>query len=92
MGKRRGWERMRPHSNELLESLLRQERKITARWYERISGQAPWKDGERELLNQMQDDMALQVDHLIGRQEKTPALTGAALALYSPNSTPEPQG
>jgi len=37
MGKH-SWKRFRPQSNEEIELLLKQERKLTAQWYARVSG------------------------------------------------------
>ncbi len=33
-----------------LKQLLKRERRLTERWYKRISGQVPWVEGERELI------------------------------------------
>ena len=34
-----------------VESLLQEQKKLTAIWYEKMSGQRPWKDGERKVID-----------------------------------------
>lgn len=60
---------MRPDSNEDFEAMLLQEKKLTAQYYQRISGEVPWGNGERHLLEDAQDVVAEEIDHSIGRRE-----------------------
>jgi hypothetical protein len=59
------WKRMRPDSGEELEFSLLAEKRLTATWYERMSGQVPWKQGERETLTRQMGDAAGTVNKLI---------------------------
>lgn len=34
--------------NDVLDTALREEKLLTARWYAAMSGQLPWKPGEKE--------------------------------------------
>jgi aminoglycoside/choline kinase family phosphotransferase len=34
--------------DNLLEELLQQEKKLTAKWYARMSGEVPWMQGEKQ--------------------------------------------
>lgn len=52
-----------------LERLLRNEKKLTTEWYARISGAIPWASGERERMAELQDRIAMQIEHFIGKQE-----------------------
>lgn len=68
MSKRSKWKRFRPGSNDELESALLEDRKLTARWYERISGQIHWGPGERGRLNASMEAQAKTVNSLIQQQ------------------------
>lgn len=65
MGKRSKWKKMRPESNQELEYCLLAEKKLTAKWYDRISGKVPCKPREREALSIHMDEMAAKVNALI---------------------------
>lgn len=34
-----------------LERVIQEQKRLTERWYLRMSGDAPWKPGERELMD-----------------------------------------
>ena len=50
---------------ERLGQLLEAERKLTARWYSKMSGEEPWFVGERERLSGIMDSIAADIDTLI---------------------------
>lgn len=52
-----------------LHSLLHAERKNTALWYSKISGQVPWMPGERESVQAKFEAMCVKIDQLIGQPE-----------------------
>jgi len=62
--KKSKWKKFRPDSNEALEAALLDERKLTARWYQRISGTVAWEPGERERLYALMESQADIVDRL----------------------------
>ena len=55
----------RKEFDEELADLLREEKHLTARWYERISGQVPWKPGERERIDAKSDELSAQINRHI---------------------------
>lgn len=59
------WKKLRPDSNDELEGLLQEEKHLTAYWYARISGQVPWKHGQREQPAEQMDAMSGQVNALM---------------------------
>ena len=65
MPKHRNWKKLRPDSSEELEKALYEEKKLTSRWYERISGNAPWGPGEREKINELMDSLSVKISRLI---------------------------
>ena len=69
MSKKSKWRKFRPESNEVLEELLYRERILMAEWYELMSGQVLWSDGERQSMAKEQEAIALTIDHLIGKEE-----------------------
>ena len=55
--------------NPLLFNKLKEEQKITQIWYSKISGQLSWEPGEREELNRKAQQVAMEIDHIIGWDE-----------------------
>ena len=62
---KRSWKRLRPDSNDELENALYEERKLTARWYERMSGQSPWEPGGKDRIYSLMEALAAKVNRLI---------------------------
>lgn len=54
---------------DYLEILFEKQLKLTARWYERISGQAPWLDGERDRIECLQEELTAEINRIIGTRE-----------------------
>ena len=50
---------------ERIGQLLEAERKLTARWYLKMSGAEPWFPGERDRLNGTLESIAADIDALI---------------------------
>jgi len=65
MTKKSKWKKLRPDSNEALETALLDERKLTARWYQRINGTVAWEPGERQRLYALMESQSDIVDRLI---------------------------
>jgi hypothetical protein len=53
----------------ILSSLLQREKRLTAYWYERMSGAKAWLDGEKEQVMAESEKIAMEINHYIGRQE-----------------------
>jgi hypothetical protein len=68
MSKHSSWKGIRPDSTPEIESALLTEKELTARWYERVSGQVAWSPGEREMLNSSIDEQAEIVKKLMREQ------------------------
>lgn len=49
---------------EKLNRLLREEKDLTAKWYERISGDKLFSDGEKERIDRHWNQVAAQVNKL----------------------------
>jgi hypothetical protein len=64
---RKEWFKTQRH--DYLEILAGKQRKLTARWYARISGQVPWEDGEREKIDAEQEAIAQEMNRVIGLRE-----------------------
>ena len=64
----KSWRRFRPESNEELEAAFNRERHLTALWYQRISGNVGWLDGERERLSREMDAATAAVHLLMAEQ------------------------
>jgi len=50
--------------NEELNIAIREEQKLTALWYSKMSGQVPWNDGERDRFQRRFDALAEQIYRL----------------------------
>lgn len=67
MSKRKRWKQA---DDDPLSIAIGRERVITAGWYARMSGQIPWKEGERELYTSMTASIEREI-HSMSR-EKSP--------------------
>lgn len=55
--------------DEFLDNLLWAEKMLTFKWYQRISGEVPWKPGEREQINALAADLASQINVRMAKRE-----------------------
>jgi len=49
----------------LLEDLLQQEKKLTTKWYARMSGEVPWMEGEKAGFDMVAERLAARIDSRI---------------------------
>ncbi len=55
----------KPNQYDELEIALQAEKTLTAKWYQRISGQIAWQPGEREAISIQMEAQAANVNRLI---------------------------
>lgn len=48
--------------DEVLDRLLLEDKSLTAKWYERMSGQIPWNPGEREKIETASEELAKKIN------------------------------
>jgi hypothetical protein len=65
MSTRQNWKRTQTDTEEKLYKALCEEKSMTARWYQRISGLVPWNPGERERLDALMDSQTATVNRMI---------------------------
>ena len=63
-----------PETCAVLEGLLSREKRLTAEWYARMSGEKPWMDGERETLDASMARLEIQIDPTSSSAEELNAI------------------
>jgi hypothetical protein len=59
------WKKLRPDSNQELEDDLHAERRLTADWYDRMTGAINWMEGEKESVRIQMDAISERINALI---------------------------
>jgi hypothetical protein len=65
MAKKKSWKKLRPDSNQELEDDLHAERRLTADWYDRMTGSINWMEGEKESVRIQMDAISERINALI---------------------------